>query len=179
MQRAQFFSDKSKNHLYEISKFLSKNLIDKEFMKFQVKSLLDNIDPENENNLIYLLEDQINNLGRNSKKRQYTPSSLLIYLKIYLYSPKIYKYLRENIMIMPHERNIRKIFSKMNVDVNRDETNSKYLKYKIDRLSEVQKIIVLMIDEIHIKPIVESHLAMVLLGLTLKMIILQKQYLVS
>ena len=34
-------------------------------MKYQVKSIFNNIDSENENNLIYSLENQVNNLGRN------------------------------------------------------------------------------------------------------------------
>ena len=78
----------------------------------------------------------------------------MIYLKIYLYSPKIFCYLRDlEILAIHHERNIRRIFSGLSVNPIKDCDNFKYLESKIRRLPSIQR------NMVHIRPTINTHLS--------------------
>ena len=78
---------------------------------------------------------------------------------MFLISPKLYRSLRKfDILNIPHPSNIRKFFSNLNVSSEDDLENTNYLKHKFSRLSINQKLFVMMIDEIHIKPKAEFNL---------------------
>ena len=126
---------KTRSHLNSITELLD-NKPDNSFIKSQINSLLQKLSINNCDKLKILIEDQLLNIDISPNNRYYQPSSLLIYLKIFLYSPKIYKYLRENILYMPHERNIRKIFSNLSVDVQSKTDNKLYLSQKFKNLSK-------------------------------------------
>ena len=106
-----------------------------------------------------IIEDQISNIDKVPNQRWYNSSAMLIYLKSYLYSPKLYRMYRDNnILIMPHERNIRKLLSGFDAESTLCQNNYKYMKYKIDLLSSREKKFVLMIDEIHIRQLINSDI---------------------
>ena len=147
-----------KSNFYYLMQHVTENLTESSFIKDQICSLLSMINTSGFDNLKLLIEDQTNNIDKLPVKRNYMPSSLLVYLKIFLYSPKIYTYLRENVLILPHERNIRKMFSDLPLNIDSEFSNKAYLSYKVRNLPKREKIMVLMIDEIHIKPLVDSHL---------------------
>ena len=76
-----------------------------------------------------------------------------------IFFPKLYITLRKfNILILPHQDNIRKYLSNINVSIDNQDENTAYLKEKICRLKETEKQFVLMVDEIDIKAKAEFHL---------------------
>ena len=113
---------------------------------------------ENEKMVVFLIE-QIRNIGIASNNRRYSFEFLLICIKMAVFSPKLYRTLRKfNILILPHQDNIRKYLSGINVSVDNQDENSSYIKHKISRLRGIEKEFILMIDEIHIKAKAEFHL---------------------
>ena len=126
------------------------------FFKSKITTLLDKVCQKNEN-LKDMIADQIQNLDICENLRRYSPSAMLIYMKIFLYSPKIYRYLCKNTLIMPTDRHLRRYLSNLPSDVCSLEENKKYLSYKFENLRTHEKLFVLMIDEIHIRATVDSH----------------------
>ena len=53
---------------------------------------------------------------------------------------------KDDFLVAPHERN----------DYSDIEKNEKYLKYKLSKLSSKEKNMVLMINEIHVKRMLQS-----------------------
>lgn len=93
-----------------------------------------------------------------SDKRHYNYSSgfLIFSSLVYSISPHSYKFFRnsENI-ILPHPSTIRKICSSIKSSPLEEQEDSNFLKYsreKFHLLTEKDRLLVLMVDEIHLKP---------------------------
>ena len=143
-----------------LSNLLDKLKIDKNnhlSIKFKLQALLDTICPS-ENNLKTLIFDQIQNLDLEPNGRRYSQAGMLVYLKIFLYSPKIYRYLSKNTLVLPSERHLRRYIYDLPTDVSSFSENKRYLTYKFSQLKPREKLFVLMIDEIHVRPRVDIHL---------------------
>lgn len=124
------------------------------YLKSKISLILDTI-CKNNINIKIMLKDQISNI--NSIKNLYSQSAFLVYLKIFLYSPKIYRYLRKNVLNIPGERHIRKYFRELSTNITSENDNKSYLRFKFSQLKEHEKIFVLMIDEIHTRQMVQVH----------------------
>ena len=105
--------------------------MDNSFCKATIETLAKKISAPGSENIMSIVLDQLNNMDLQKNQKRYQPSALLIYWKIFLYSPKTYSYLRENVMHMPHERNVRRVFSNLSVNVTNLTDNKIYLQHKI------------------------------------------------
>ena len=159
------------------SEFISKNRIDSidkinnllndiyisqsspEFLKQQINRNLDSLQDDQNNCQIVFLKNQVNNLKLCKKTRRYSYESYIIYLKMFLYSPKMNNLLRHfDTLALPHPRSVCLLASGINVSSTNGNENFSYLQKKIKHLPRDKRIFVLMIDEIHIKPKAEFHL---------------------
>ena len=128
-----------------------------DYFSYKVQIIMDKICSNQHENLKTLILDQIKNLSAHANNRRYTPGAMMIYMKIFLYSPKIYRYLSNNTFIFPTERHLRRYIFDLPTDVTSFSENKKYLAYKFGQLRSHEKLFVLMIDEIHITAQVNIH----------------------
>ena len=85
-----------------------------------------------------------------SVQKRYSPQCLLSAFKIYCASRPIYCYLRENCLTLPHPSYLRSLSSCFTL--NNDEAHFVYLKQKCKVLNESARLVVLLLDEIYVKP---------------------------
>ena len=94
---------------------LKNGVIEIEFLKLKVTSLLKKMSCDSKQ--IIFLADQVNNFGLLPKRRRYTPEAFIIYLKMYLFSAKLYSMLRgNNILTIPGPHYIRNFFQTLILD---------------------------------------------------------------
>ena len=128
----------SRKTLIELIKCLKECPCSAKVLKSKIINTLARLNTCKRDSLKILIEDQISNIGRAPECRWYNPSALLIYLKSFLYSPKLYRLFRDNnILIMPHERNLRRIISEFSVDNTMCDNNKNYINYKISKLKPI------------------------------------------
>lgn len=100
--------------------------------------------------------EQIYNMNVIKQHRRYSPDFLIFCSLLRSISPHCYKFLRNsNIFILPHESTVRRICAEFNVNPCNEQDNTNFLSYikqKFNFIEEKEKVISLMIDEIHLKP---------------------------
>ena len=111
-----------------------------QFCDSKIQMLLDKLDNVDET-MKSLISDQIQNLDISPHARRFSPSAMLIYMKIFLYSPKIYRYLNATTLIFPSERHLRRYIYDLPTDVTSVSENKKYLSYKFSQLKPIEKIL--------------------------------------
>ena len=57
--------------------------------------------------------------------------------------------LRDNILVFPSERHVQRLTSAINVDLGLTESTKAYLRARFGKLSEKDKIVALLMDEVH------------------------------
>ena len=150
---------KSTSFLQNILDSLASSDITGESIKSKIISDLDSLRNEANESQVIFLSDQIRNILVDPNGRRYSSESFLIYLKMFLISPKLYRSLRKFDMLnIPHPSNIRKFFYNLDVSSDNPVENFNYLKHKLTSPASKDKFFVLMIDEIHIKPKAEFNL---------------------
>jgi len=85
-----------------------------------------------------------------SVQNRYSPDCLLLAFKIYCLSRPVYSYLRESCLTLPHPSYLRQLTSCFTL--NDDDSHFVYLKQKCNVLAERERLSVLMLDEIYVKP---------------------------
>ena len=146
-------SIKSINDVQQMLDNISGNSNSLTFIKSQIFDGLSLLETESNEKHIIFLKNQIQNLVVYPNLRRYPLDCLLIYLKMFLFSPKMYNLLRNfDLLSLPHPSLFRKFLSGIDVSSSDSFENYRYLSHKISKLPDYQRMFVLMIDEIHIRP---------------------------
>jgi len=90
-----------------------------------------------------------------SMQKRYTPDCMLMAFKIYCSSKSTYCYLRETCLTLPHPSYLRQLtscFSQCCQSLTDDDAHFVYLKQKCGALAEHERLVVLLLDEIYVKP---------------------------
>lgn len=96
------------------------------------------------------MRDQISVLILNKPK--YNFETLLKSFLIWIQSTKCYRSIRlNNILVLPRPRFLQKISASFKLSPKRDDENSNFLKGVVNGLTDLEKIVSIQIDEIHIK----------------------------
>ena len=97
-----------------------------------------------------LLKEQL--LLSNYKQKRYSSELILLASTIYYSSPSTYNTIRDNgFLVLPHTRWIRKL-SSSSFDSSDPNCHYSYLKQRLCGLKEEEKLVNVLLDEIHIKP---------------------------
>jgi Transposase protein len=83
-------------------------------------------------------------------QKRYSPQCLLSAFRINCASRPIYCYLRENCLTLPHPSYLRSLSSCFTL--NNEESHFIYLQQKCNVLNESERSVVLLLDEIYVKP---------------------------
>lgn len=106
--------------------------------------------------LIDFMIEQLVNMTLVKTHRKYSPDLLIFCCLLKSISPHCYRFLRSsNIFILPHESTLKRICAEFNVNPCNEQDDSNFLSYvkqKYNFLEEKEKVVCLMIDEIHLKP---------------------------
>ncbi|VEN41670.1 unnamed protein product [Callosobruchus maculatus] len=84
-----------------------------------------------------------------SKKNRYCPATIIMSFIIYSQSPSCYKLIRD-FFVLPHKRYLQSISASLNVSPKNDLNNKNYLLNVAETLSDTEKVVSLIIDEIYI-----------------------------
>ncbi|XP_042909025.1 uncharacterized protein [Parasteatoda tepidariorum] len=130
----------------------SKDIIDSvKILLTKLKPLL----PADKNSVIEFLSEEISLLTVDKNVLRYSSNFLIFCSLVYSISPHCYKFIRNsNNLILPHPSTIERLCSSFSMnpkDEQFDENFLLYAKQKIQYLNEHQKIVSLMMDEIHLK----------------------------
>jgi hypothetical protein len=98
-------------------------------------------------NHLELIDNQIKLMS--SKNRSYTPFTIVFCFLIYGHSPATYSFLRDY-LVLPNKSYLQKMTSSFHINANDRETNN-YLQQVSSGLSEREKYVLLLADEIYIK----------------------------
>jgi len=88
-------------------------------------------------------------------QNRYSSECLMLAFKIYCTSRPIYSYLRESCLTLPNPSYLRQMtscFSGCCSTLNDDNAHFVYLKHKFNVLEEHERLSVLLLDEIYVKP---------------------------
>jgi hypothetical protein len=87
---------------------------------------------------------------------RYSCETLLLCSLLHSISPQAYKFLRNsNTLVLPSTKTLKNICSNFAIDPNSEQSDARFLQYaasKFKYLQENDKLLVLMLDEIHLKP---------------------------
>jgi hypothetical protein len=87
---------------------------------------------------------------------RYSCETLLLCSLLHSISPHAYKFLRNsNTLILPSTKTLKNICSNFAIDPNSEQNDARFLQFaasKFKYLQENDKLLVLMLDEIHLKP---------------------------
>lgn len=118
-------------------------------------SVLEEKLPDKKNEIAFLTE-QLQNINVHKNGYHYSVEWIIFTSLLYTISPYSYNFIRNfNYMIMPHPRTVQRISSRFSVNPmneNFDENFLYHIKQKYQNLTDMEKIVVLMMDEIHLKP---------------------------
>ena len=98
------------------------------------------------------LKEQILLLGNNRKR--YSADFMLFSCTLYYSNPAAYKFMRENsFLTLPSADYIRKLALTSNIDVpGLKDSHINYLKQRLCGMTEDEKMVNVLLDEIHVKP---------------------------
>ena len=102
------------------------------------------------NKKIGFISEQLHLLNSAPKGRRYSSSLLSMCCILYRASPACYKQIiNDDILTVPGERNLRLISYALHMDLSLDESTIAYLKARFSKLSEKDKYVALLMDEVH------------------------------
>ena len=100
---------------------------------------------------IIFLTEQLELAFMHSKHRRYSSDLLSICVLWENTSPNLYKQIQtEGVLTLPTQRYIHKLTSAISVDTGLSEHTSRYLKARVAKLGEREKIGALLIDEVYV-----------------------------
>jgi len=94
-----------------------------------------------------LLIDQLTQIVSN--KNKYRPATIIMSFVIYSQSPACYNLIRD-FFVLPHKRYLQSISSSLSVSPKDEENNKNYLLNICKNLTESEKVVSLLIDEIYV-----------------------------
>ncbi|XP_063832494.1 uncharacterized protein LOC135081658 isoform X2 [Ostrinia nubilalis] len=115
-----------------------------------LQTKVDQIDNISSPVLKCLIESSIANQKRKPKGKRFTKLSKSVALAIYKKSPKAFKYL-STLLPMPSIRTLQTVLQNMKMEPGIDPTTLTHLKKKVERLSDADKLCVILFDEISLK----------------------------
>ncbi|KAH9382580.1 hypothetical protein HPB48_010346 [Haemaphysalis longicornis] len=103
-----------------------------------------------------LLIEQVNLHFVKKERRRYSVDFMVFCCLLFTVSAHAYRFLRSHgSLILPHPRTVRSVCSSFGMSPHNEQQDAAFLSYiakKIGDLSEDQRHVTLMVDEIHIKP---------------------------
>jgi len=90
-----------------------------------------------------------------SVQKRYSPECMVTAFTIFCSSRSTYCYLRESCLTLPHTstlRNLTSCFSQCCQTLTDDDAHFVYLKHKCMALPECERLVVLLLDEIYVRP---------------------------
>lgn len=112
--------------------------------------------PDGMENVLKFICDQLQLLKFKSQTRKYNPDFLIWASLIYSISPHVYRFLLSTKnFILPHPSTLRRMTSKFNLNPKIEQNSLGFLAYiksKFIFLNKNDHKVILMIDEIHLKP---------------------------
>ena len=122
-----------------------------------IGELLDNLKnyfPENENSIDFLAE-QVKLISFDKAKRRYSPELTVFSVLLHSISSHGYNFIKgSGNVILPHPKNIQNICAKTNISPHNEQFDTNFLMYAkgmFSNLNSHEKIVILMVDEIHLK----------------------------
>lgn len=94
-----------------------------------------------------IVTDQIRQIGNCRPK--YSSRTILMAFMLYSQSPSCYTLIR-NFLILPHKRYLQSLSSSVHISADSDINNKNYLVNVVRRLPYLEKVVILLIDEIYI-----------------------------
>jgi hypothetical protein len=124
-----------------------------------VLSTLANLVIEDKKRVISFVQEQINLLKCHTTRRRYSPDFLILSSLIHSISPHAYHFMYNCPYItLPHPSTIKRLCSHYNLNPQIEQSDENLLLYIKDKsmyLKEKDKTVVLLMDEIHIKPFLD------------------------
>ena len=109
---------------------------------------------DNERRQLDFLLEQLKLIPKSKYARHYSPQLVIFAYMIYACSPSAYLVLRDqNLLCLPSVSTLKKITRRL--DTNTGINTAGYLKLRVSKMNELQKTVVLIIDEIYIAKRVE------------------------
>ena len=114
---------------------------------------VDDIAPEFHSSLQFLTEQLSISL---MPRKAYKAQTLLWACRLFLHSAKAYEFVRKTYLVLPHQSYLRRLTSflssssRFKIDGNAEQLQ--YLKSKAKHLDHHQRLVNLLLDEIHVEP---------------------------
>lgn len=126
-------------------------------------SLVSNMSDEGEdsfenNSALAFISEQLKLHTSNKARYRYSNNTMILASILQTISPHAYKYLRHcGVLILPHPDTVKSICSSLLTDPTMEERNMclNYAKNLFKLLSDREKYVILLVDEIHIKPFLD------------------------
>ena len=100
---------------------------------------------------IDFIKEQVKLLVQINKGRRYSNNMLALGVMWHSYSPNLYRrILKDNVLTLPSVRRIYQLTSSLTVDFELTESTLSYLEAKILKLTEKDKIVNLILDEVYV-----------------------------
>uniref|UniRef100_A0A2L2Y813 Transposable element P transposase n=1 Tax=Parasteatoda tepidariorum TaxID=114398 RepID=A0A2L2Y813_PARTP len=117
---------------------------------------LENLSSDNQKLGINFLKEQLSLLFTQKNQNRYS-TDFLIFSSLFLsISPHAYNFLRSSgYVILPHHSTIKKLIMSYDISPKNESTEENFLSYikqKFDYLTDADKTVTVMIDEVHLKP---------------------------
>ena len=144
---------KSVNDVNELMSILEK-LSPPQLKESKVKIVIDILNEiieeceDDEKKVFEFVLDQLNLVNISKEQYRYSTNSIILFSILHTISPHAYKFLRNSgYLILPHRRTIERLCSRM--PTSKDDF---YLKKRSQFLEDRDKTVIIMVDEIYIKP---------------------------
>ena len=87
-----------------------------------------------------------------SSAKRYSCETLLWAFQTFTSAPQTYSLIRSTFLTLPHPSYLKKIMSVFNIDsgLKNESGHEEYLKQKCQKLSQAERTVILMVDEIHV-----------------------------
>ena len=116
-------------------------------------SYLDNGFHHDEEVRLKFLGEQI--LMTLKENNRYSPEAIIYSYIIFSESRGAYNAIRENKFLkLPHPKHLQNLSSNFDINIKNETSNKRFLKFMTQSLSELEKIVILTMDEIYVKPFV-------------------------
>ena len=106
--------------------------------------------------LLKFISEQFKLMLQNPSRYRYSTDLIILASIFFSISPHAYKFVRNSRMIiLPHPQTIKKICAKYETNPIIEQNDANFLKYVRNRfncLEEKERLVILLLDEIHVKP---------------------------
>ncbi|XP_068083561.1 uncharacterized protein [Anabrus simplex] len=118
-----------------------------------IVQLMDNLNcGEKKQKTVEFLKSQLQLCVTQPERHRFDSNVLIFASLLFFISAHAYKFLRSyGCIILPHPNTIRKLCGYVNVDPSNENFLS-YMKDKVPQLEDYERVVTLMLDEIHLKP---------------------------